>query len=99
MVSCTPRIHPLPAAATRIAGTAKLAMRTHGSAAAGGGAGGKVVLGFALIVGTAGTAVLLGFLLLIADTALGAWLAGGRGRRGKPSRSTTSAATNGPRSN
>lgn len=38
-------------------------------------------LGFALIVGTAGTAVLLGFLLLIADTALGARLAGGRGRR------------------
>jgi len=31
-VSCTPRIHPFPAAAIRIAGTARLAIRTQGSA-------------------------------------------------------------------
>ena len=33
MVSCTPRIQPLPAAEIRMAGTPKIAMRTHGSAA------------------------------------------------------------------
>ncbi len=33
MVSCTPRIQPLPAADIRIAGTPRIAMRTHGIAA------------------------------------------------------------------
>ena len=33
-MSCTPRIQPLPAAETRIAGTPTIAMRTHGNAVA-----------------------------------------------------------------
>ena len=34
MVSCTPRIQPLPAAEIRIAGTPRIAMRSQGIAAA-----------------------------------------------------------------